>query len=379
VYFMRTVPSDSMPNSTSKFDEMMINCLSKLINFKIDNNAYIQLTLNISNGGLGIRKVSNHHAAAFFSSVRSCLPLIREVTSLPGIRSTRLMNQSLNLMVPSTLPSITPAMKNQSAISSAIDKVLFARLLEAASEIDKARILSTSSPHAGDFLICPPIPQLGLKLSSTEWSVAVAYKLGVNFLPNPVKCKANGCSKSLDVQALHALRCGTEGDRLKRHNNLRNFFFKECQKALVSPVLEPTNILRNCGLRPADWGIPDFLPGKFMAYDVAVTDPTQDAFVKSGAITRGYAAETYALNSKIAKYADSLSKDNSVLLSPIIVETYGCWNSCASDFFQDLSSWLAARDPNSSGPLICARLYQKASVIIQRSNARMILSRIQSY
>jgi hypothetical protein len=70
------------------------------------------------------------------------------------------------------------------------------------------------------------------------------------------------------------MRCGTEGDRVVRHNNLRNLFFKECQKALVAPVLEPTNLVRNCGERPADWGIPDYRPGRFMAYDVAVTDPT---------------------------------------------------------------------------------------------------------
>jgi len=32
-------------------------------------------------------------------------------------------------------------------------------------------------------------------------------------------------------------------------------------------------------MRPADFGIPDYRPGIYMAYDVAVTDPSQVAFV----------------------------------------------------------------------------------------------------
>jgi hypothetical protein len=268
-------------------------------------------------------------------------------------------------------------MVNLSSISAAIDTALFNNLLLSSNAQDKARLLSSSAPHAGDFLICLPIPDLGLKLSQNEWSTAVGYRLGVNFLSSSKKCKANGCTRLMDVQAFHALRCGTEGDRLKRHNNLRNFFFKECQKAMMSPVLEPTNLLRNCGARPADWGIPDFRPGKFMAYDVAVTDPTQDAFVKYSSDTRAYAAETYAATAKEAKYSDALLKDDSILFTPVIAETFGAWNSKAVVFFNDLSSWLSSRDPSLLKSDISSRLYQKASVIIQRANARMILSRIQ--
>ena len=304
--------------------------------------------------------------------------MLCNLTNLSGFYSTSLMVSAKKSFIPSLISELTPVMVNLSSISSAIDDALFQKLLLASNPQDKARLLSASAPHAGDFLICLPIPDLGLKLSKNEWSVAVGYRLGVNFLTSPMKCKATGCSKMLDVQALHALRCGTEGDRLKRHNNLRNFFFNECRKAMMSPVLEPNNLLRNSSARPADWGIPDFRPGKFMAYDVAVTDPTQDAFVKFSSRTRGGAAETYASETKVAKYSDALRKDDSLLFTPIIAETYGAWNSKASDFFNDLSSWLATRDVSAKSSGIRSRLFQKASVIIQRANSRMILSRIQT-
>jgi hypothetical protein len=159
---------------------------------------------------------------------------------------------------------------------------------------------------------------------------------------------------------------------------LKKYFLSQCKAALREPVEEPKNLLRNCGLKPADWGIPNYKPGFFMAYDVAVTDPTQSAFVKNSAITAGYAAEKYAVL-KESKYADALSKDDSILFTPIIAETYGGWNKRAYDFFDMLASWLAPRDLSCSKPLISSRLFQRASVILQRGNARMIMSRLQRF
>ncbi|HYN44478.1 MAG TPA: hypothetical protein VER35_00610 [Candidatus Limnocylindrales bacterium] len=140
-------------------------------------------------------------------------------------------------------------------------------------------------------------------------------------------------------------------------------------------MMEPPNLLRNCGLKPADWGIPDYLPGFFMAYDVAVTDPTQIAFAKKAAINPGHAAEEYA-KLKNAKYADALSRDESILFTPIIAETYGGWNKEAYDFFNKLATWLAPRDISLSKSEISCRLFQRASIILQRGNARMIAARI---
>ena len=263
---------------------------------------------------------------------------------------------------------------SQSLLSARLDKYEADLLFQQADNLNRARILAVRMPHAADFLFAPPIASLGLKLSSQEWSVAVAYRLGLRIHASLFKCTSKGCNKLMDIQGLHSMRCGTEGDRLKRHNNLKKFFFQQCVNAQMSPLFEPNHVLRNCGLKPADWGIPDYRPGKFMAYDIAVTDPTQDAFCQRAAIEPGYAAATYARVNKIAKYSDALAKDDSVLFSPI-AESYGGWNKDASDFFVTLASWLALRDTSLSSSLILSRLYQRASVILQRGNARMMLSK----
>ena len=135
--------------------------------------------------------------------------------------------------------------------------------------------------------------------------------------------------------------------------------------------------MRNCGERPADWGIPDYRPGRFMAFDVAVTDPTQQAYVVGASATKSFAAESYAVNVKLAKYSNALS-DSSLMLTPIVAETFGAWSKASYDFISDLSRWLAARDPSSSLSAIRSKLFQRVSVILQRANARMLMSRIST-
>lgn len=73
----------------------------------------------------------------------------------------------------------------------------------------------------------------------------------------------------------------------------------------------------------------------------------------------------------------ALSGDDSVLFTPIIAESYGGWNKEAHLFFSNLATWLSPRISCKSRDLILRDIYMRASVILQRGNARMILQRIQ--
>ncbi|HYN44590.1 MAG TPA: reverse transcriptase domain-containing protein [Candidatus Limnocylindrales bacterium] len=376
VYFMRTVPVGYMSFVTKAFDNMILECLTNIISFKLSEPGYRQLQLNVSNGGLGIRNTNKHHPAAFYSSINDCMKMIRTLSNSIAIHSVRLsMIAAVDLF--DNLPrDAIKSSSSQSMLSAHIDKAEADLLYNQADALNKARILASRRPHAADFLFAPPIAGLGLKLTSEEWSAAVAYKLGLNLNDSTFQCESHSCNKMMDLQGWHSMRCGTEGERLRRHNKLKKFFFAQCRLANVAPIEEPPNLIRNCGLKPADWGIPDFRPGKFMAFDIAVTDPTQDAFFKKAASEPGYTAKKYA-EVKRSKYADALARDESVLFTPIIAETFGGWNKEAYDLFANLASWLLPRDPAASKPLILSRLFQRASIILQRGNARMLLSRLR--
>lgn len=98
---MRTIPVGSMSTAAKRFDDGVTDCLSRLIGFKIDQNALVQLSLNVSNGGLGVRNVLIHHPAALFASIRASLELIKSISGLPGDCSSRFMLEAQVILVPS--------------------------------------------------------------------------------------------------------------------------------------------------------------------------------------------------------------------------------------------------------------------------------------
>lgn len=102
-----------------------------------------------------------------------------------------------------------------------------------------------------------------------------------------------------------------------------------------------TLYIGNTNERPADWGIPDHpKPGIFTAYDLAITDPTQKKYAQSSAETPGFASNDYAIN-----------------------------------FFKMLHKHLSHRIFSSFNHNFSNYIFQQLSVLLQVSNARMILKR----
>lgn len=209
VYFLRTVPPGFLTRSTKSFDAAVIDALARLVNFRIDSQAYIQAQLSIAFGGLGLRNSTIHHSASFFSSIRVCLPRIKSLTNSIAVHSHNLMFSARALLADVLSDEAILTSSSQSALSAAIDQVNFQSLYDSADDANKARLLAVKQPHASDFFFAPPIAGLGLKLSSEDWEVAVAYKLGLKLNSTTFPCRSKGCSQLMDLQGLHSLRCGT--------------------------------------------------------------------------------------------------------------------------------------------------------------------------
>jgi len=89
----------------------------------------------------------------------------------------------------------------------------------ATADIDRARLLATSSPHSGDWLAAPPITSVGLRLSDVEIRIAVAHRLG---------CKAcephtRVCGKVVDAPGLRGLACRRSAPRQQRQSFQRHY------------------------------------------------------------------------------------------------------------------------------------------------------------
>ena len=71
--------------------------------------------------------------------------------------------------------------------------------------------------------------------------------------------------------------CGSGGERISRHNALRDAFFDTAASAGLAPVKEGRFLLPGADRRPADVLVPHWAAGRDAAMDVTVVHPIQDA------------------------------------------------------------------------------------------------------
>ena len=85
--------------------------------------------------------------------------------------------------------------------------------------------------------------------------------LGIPVFEKEHVCVA--CNKeAMDIFGNHAIVCSTKGDRIKRHNAIRDCFFDFCSAAAWGPVKEKPFLLPGSCKRSADILIPNYSAGK---------------------------------------------------------------------------------------------------------------------
>lgn len=117
-----------------------------------------------------------------------------------------------------------------------------------------ARLASVVLPHTGDWLNVVPLPSLGLHLRGTEFTAVVKYRLGVQIFTRAGPCPA--CGRYSDALGDHAMCCGQQGERIARHNYLRDALFSAAQSAALAPTKESCFFLPVTDRRHADFFIP---------------------------------------------------------------------------------------------------------------------------
>ena len=202
---------------------------------------------------------------------------------------------------------------------------------------DIARLASLSIPHSGDWLNCVPSPSLGLHLRSAEFSVSVRYRLGCAVFPTSGQCPA--CHLNSDKEGDHAISCGSQGERIARHNHLRDALFHTAVSAALGPTREDRALIPGSDARPADVLIPNRTGGRDTALDVTVVNPLQVALVNRAAVNPGHALE-YAFGRKMTASSDACRRAD-IAFIPLAVETLGGWHGDAELQIKKLGAALA--------------------------------------
>ena len=152
-----------------------------------------------------------------------------------------------------------------------------------------ARLASLGLPHAASWLLATPIPALGLHLQPNEFIMAARYRLGCPVYEEEGPCPACLCPS--DKFGDHALCCGHGGERITRHNQIRDHLHNLAASAALGPTKENRFLLPGQDRRPADVFIPSWAGGLDAAFDVTVVNPLQEATLAEAAATPGYALE----------------------------------------------------------------------------------------
>ena len=269
-----TTSPDILLSVTTSFDAVIFDCLSDLTGGSLTHWSRQKAALPIRLGGVGLRLASQHSSAIFLASVTACSPLILSLSgqevppsyvsaALEAFASFADLSDPLSSVADLDLPI------SQKSLSGLIDKVNYSKLLSSTPDTrSKALLLSSSIPHAGDWLGVLPSPNLGLHLLDCEFRLCLRYWLGVQLASDTVDCPF--CSRPADIFGDHALACGGNTERISRHNALRDVIFSAAQAAALSPHREVPFLVPDSLSRPADVFLPSWHQGRPAALDVTV-------------------------------------------------------------------------------------------------------------
>ena len=237
-------------------------------------------------------------------------------------------------------------------------------------EIARLNSLGLQNSHQGDWLTVVPNPGLGLLIQPSEFVVALRYRLGQPVFAADGPCPA--CGRHSDRLGDHALNCAWQGERIARHNSLRDVLHGAAVSAALAPTKEGRALLPGQGEKPADIFIPRWAGANDAALDVTVINPLQDAQVQGAANTPGHALEA-AQKRKLDKSWEACHRQG-IEFIPIAVESLGAWHKSAIVQVTKLGSALARQNGDEEGVTV-QRLFQQLSVALMRGNAALLNNR----
>ena len=116
----------------------------------------------------------------------------------------------------------------------------------------------------------------------------------------------------------------TGGERIARHNHLRDAIFDTAAAAGLGPVKEGRFLLPGCYRRPADVLLHNWAQGRDAALDVTVVTPIRQDLVVAAATNPGYAL-SFKYNEKL-NGAEELCRRQGIAFFPLAAETFGGWH-----------------------------------------------------
>ena len=307
-FALRTCPPEYIANASNVFDSAIRASLSDITGCPLADWSWDKATLPSSLGGLNLRLASIYAPAAFIGSLVRCQDLISRVLGQTPNESSHLQSTFLALVHNAARPNWHSLEDidiplTQKALSRASDEATFDHLLASAADTrSKTLVLSTSIPHAGDWINVIASQALGLHVLDREFRGCLQYLLGLPMIEEGHHCPF--CQSPADRFRDYQVGCGGNRDRIHRHDSLRDALFSAAQSAALAPRKEMPSMVPGSASRPADVFLPTWEGGQPAALDVTVVSTLQNRTVVRAASVSGYALSV-ARERKIAAHSET--------------------------------------------------------------------------
>ena len=146
--------------------------------------------------------------------------------------------------------------------------------------------------------------------------------------------------------------CGGNGDRISRHNNIRDVVFTAAQSAAFAPSKEASGLVTGSLSRPTDVFLPSWSCGRPAALDIHVISPLQQQTLSEASVTPGHALQV-GVQRKLTSNLPAC-REAGVECIPIVAETLGGLAEDAIFTVRSLGREIAERD-GSMDPLSTTR------------------------
>ena len=381
-FALRTCSPDSIKQACATFDEVIRIALSDVAGGPLPDWSWKKASLPSSLGGLNLRQAGLHAPAAYISSLFESRPLVARILGyLPAFPPVLLATISALARAAAkddwnSLEDIDVPL-HQRPLSRAIDDASFNSLLGSApDQRSRALTLSTSLPHAGDWLNVVPSQALGLHLQDHGFRLCLDYWLGLRMSDGSATCQICNRAIAADPFGDHQVGCGGNGDRIHRHDALRDALFSAAQTAALAPKKEVPALIPGSSSCPADVYLPIWSRGRPAALDITVISTMQPLTLAGAASTQGHALRV-AENRKMASHNDAC-RTVGVDFVPLAVESLGGWSTEANYTINRIGRLVGQR--TGSSPAETTRhLFQRLSICLWKGNATMWSCQLPSH
>ena len=221
------------------FDDLVRTCFETLTGLHPDAAEWEQATRGLGHGGLGLRSTVRDSAAAYLASVGGCSvactqldPHYSAIADSHAASALSTYNQVLGTASPLTLE--TAFSLRQKALTLKLDIASWERQLASSTVAGRAVLLSEAEPGARAFLAA--LPSGRTRIEPALFTTELGHRLGMTEALQDGWCPQ--CDSVLDRFSYHAAVCVAGGERVQRHNALRDLLHWWLDVAGLKPEKE---------------------------------------------------------------------------------------------------------------------------------------------